>query len=78
MSYQTQVEHMLFLDELFGLFVGCKLRCERQTATQLQMNANKIYFGLFDVWKIILKETILENLNFYLMAFLTYCIGVNS
>ena len=28
------------------------------------MNANKIYFGLIDVWKIILKETILENGNF--------------
>ena len=32
------------------------------------MNANKIYFGLIDVWKIILKETILENGNFWIFV----------
>lgn len=37
------------------------------------MNANKIYFGLIDVWKIILKETILEK---SLFNFLTDTVSV--
>ena len=32
------------------------------------MNANKIYFGLIDVWKIILKETILEKSLFIFLT----------